>query len=128
MYTPGPWTVDTRHHVHAIICQPTRKGEHPEVAFIEVSACQFPGQPKGDLSAGSITAQQRDQAELLANARLIAAAPKLLEALESAQCPCWVHNAALTNDIEKLRAIALWFGKWNNDVRVPAIAKAKGNA
>lgn len=64
--------------------------------------------------------------EARANARLLAAAPDLLAALESATCPPWVHNAANTQDIEALRAVAVWFGDWNNKVRLPAIGKAKG--
>lgn len=49
-HTKGPWNVFARYHVYAICCEPTRKGEHPEVCFIEVvGTCD-------DLSAGSITA------------------------------------------------------------------------
>lgn len=70
LHTPGPWTVETRLHVHAILCQPTRKGEFPLVAVIE---------NQGDPENGSITARMRTDAELLANARLIAAAPDMLE-------------------------------------------------
>lgn len=40
----------------------------------------------------------------------------------------WVHNAAITNDIEALRAIAIAFcNVWNNAM-VPAIARAEGGA
>jgi hypothetical protein len=87
-HTPGPWTVVRREHVHAIVCQPTRKGEHAEVAFIDRSATPFPGAPAGDLSAGSITAQQRSREELAANAALIAAAPDLLAACKFAYAHC----------------------------------------
>lgn len=48
-----------------------------------------------------------------------------LAALVAAQCPCWVHNAALTSDIEALRRIALWYARWNNNVRVPIIGHGK---
>lgn len=92
-HTPGPWTVETRHHVHAICCTPYRTGEHPEVCFVEVSATSFPGEPAGDLSAGSITAQQRPAAELAANARLIAAAPALLA----------MHDAHAYMDIDAIQ-------------------------
>ena len=78
-HTAGPFHVETRHHVHAICCKPTRKGEHPEVVFVEITATSFPGAPPGDLSAGSITAQQRPKEELAANAALFAAAPDLLK-------------------------------------------------
>ncbi len=74
MHTPAPWTVDTRHHVHAVICTPTRDGEKPEVCFFET---------RGHPTHGGITARCRTDAELLANARLTVAAPDLLAALEA---------------------------------------------
>lgn len=64
--------------------------------------------------------------ESQANARLIASAPELLEALELAGGFPWVHNAAITNDIEALRAICLSYSTWWNNKAMPAIAKAKG--
>lgn len=63
-------------------------------------------------------------AEAEANARLIAAAPTMLNALKEAQSVAWVHNAAITDDIEALRAIALDFSKWWNDTALPAIFSA----
>lgn len=57
---------------------------------------------------------------------LFAAAPDMLAALESAQSKNWVHNAAITNDTEALRAIVLEFGKWWNYVALPTIERAKG--
>ncbi len=36
----------------------------------------------------------------------------------------WVHNAAITNDIEALRAIALAYSEWNNTICLPALAVA----
>jgi hypothetical protein len=59
-------------------------------------------------------------------AKAMAAAPELLEALELAGGFPWVHNAAITNDIEALRAICLSYGAWWNHKAMPAIAKAKG--
>jgi hypothetical protein len=59
-------------------------------------------------------------------ARLLAAAPVLLGALEAASCPVWVHNAAITTDIEALRRIALWHADWNNTARANAIDQVKG--
>ena len=53
-------------------------------------------------------------------------AADMLEALESANCPVWVHNAAITNDIEALRRIALWYSHFWNNQAMPALAKAKG--
>ena len=69
-HTPGPWRVETREHVHAVCCNPTRKGEWPEICFQETH---------GDPDHGCITGRCRDDEELTANARLIAAAPELLE-------------------------------------------------
>lgn len=111
-HTPGPYHVETRQHVHAICCKPTRMGEHKEVAFIEVSAASFPGAPPGDLSAGSITAQQRSTDELSANARLFAAAPDLLAACKRAR------NAALSIGVDDPEAVA--------SILATAIAKATG--
>jgi hypothetical protein len=85
-HTAGPWNVETREHVHAILCRPTRKGEHREVAFIERTATASLGAPAGDLSSGSITAQQRTREELEANARLVAAAPDLLAVCKEIAC------------------------------------------
>jgi hypothetical protein len=42
-----------------------------------------------------------------------------MDALRQANCPVWVHNAAITQDIEALRRIALWFSSWNNTIRLP---------
>lgn len=64
-HTPGPWSVETRHIVHAIL---DTKGQ--EITFQDVS-------PQKD--AGSITSRGRSPEETQANARLIAAAPELLE-------------------------------------------------
>jgi hypothetical protein len=60
-------------------------------------------------------------------ARLFAASPELLWVLESAGEVDWVHNAAITNDIESLRRICLQFGEWWNQKALPAIALAKGS-
>jgi hypothetical protein len=64
---------------------------------------------------------------------LIANAPDLLDALESSlpggahEIP-WVCNAAITQDIEALRAICIAYAKWNNEVLIPAVANARGAA
>ena len=75
-YTPGPFAVETRYHVHAIVCKPTRPGEFPEVAFIDVH---------GHENHGNITARKRTDEELLANARLFAAAPDLFALAEKVE-------------------------------------------
>lgn len=72
-HTPGPWQIDNRHHVYAITCKPERKGEYPEICFVEM---------RGNDQCGSITARMRTDDELRANAQLIAAAPRLLAICE----------------------------------------------
>ena len=61
-HTPGPWKFDSRAHVEAILSDST------DVCFLPHS--------------GSTTARDKDLQEIRANARLIAAAPELLEACE----------------------------------------------
>ncbi len=75
-HTPGPWTTEERLHMHVIKCVPTRKGEHPEVAFLEAQSFT---------DTGSIMGRMRSRQELAANARLFSAAPELLAACESMQ-------------------------------------------
>lgn len=66
--------------------------------------------------------------------RIVLAAPDLLAACqrldrrpEHGGTVPWKDNAAITDDIEALRAICLAFADaWNNHV-MPAIAKATGN-
>lgn len=106
-HTPGPWELRNQIDSKGRFLV---RGEHPD----------FPGDPTSSICiASGIRAM---------NATLIQAAPDLLAALKEADCPVWVHNAAITNDIEALRAIALWYMTWNNDVRMAAIAKAEGGA
>lgn len=65
-HTPGPWSVETRMHVHAILdCA----GQ--EIAFQDTH-------PQAD--AGSVTSRGRTPEETQANAHLIKAAPDLLHA------------------------------------------------
>jgi hypothetical protein len=111
-HTPGPWKLDAYLNSGSpnpgIVVAENPHGEGAEqVASIEWIAGGF-------------------HAEQVANARLIAAAPDLLKALEAAHCPVWVHNAGHTSDIEALRKIALWFADWSNNTRYAAIRKARG--
>ena len=61
-------------------------------------------------------------------AKLIAAAPDLLGACQALheRIP-WVHNAAITDDIEALKSIALAYAEAWNTLILPAIAKATGD-
>ena len=52
----------------------------------------------------------------------------LIAALEAGKSKSWVHNAALTQDIEELRAIALEHCRWWNTVALPIIQRAKGTS
>ena len=51
----------------------------------------------------------------------------LLAACKAGSCPVWVHNAGITQDIEKLRAIALWYSNWWNGIARAAIQKAEAD-
>jgi len=59
-------------------------------------------------------------------AALFAASPEMLRVLEVAQQIGWVHNAAITDDIEALRKICLAYAEWWNQKALPVIAQAKG--
>lgn len=58
-------------------------------------------------------------------AALFAASPELLRVLEAAGRVDWVHNAAITDDMEALRRICLQYAAWWNGQACPAIARAK---
>lgn len=60
------------------------------------------------------------------HARLIAAAPELLDTLKNGKLKSWVHNAALTNDIEALRKICVEWSDWWNYSVLPVLEKAEG--
>lgn len=66
-HSPGPWTVETREHVHAI---QDRNGQ--DLTYQDTTPNE---------NHGSITSRSRLKIETLANARLIAAAPELLDSL-----------------------------------------------
>lgn len=50
---------------------------------------------------------------------------ELIRALEAGKCPCWVHNAGITTDIEALRKIALFHADWNNEIRIKVLEMVK---
>jgi hypothetical protein len=52
---------------------------------------------------------------------------QFLEVLGQAHNPHWVHNAAITNDIEALRRICLYYSTWWNDTAWPAIVALHGD-
>jgi hypothetical protein len=54
------------------------------------------------------------------------AAPELLAVLREVGQIDWVHNAAVTGDLEALRRICLQFADWWNRRACAAIAKAQG--
>lgn len=106
-HTPGPWSVHGDHKT-MIGCD-DRKMMLAEVLYEHV--CTEWGRPI---------------VEAQANARLIAAAPELLVALEATRNFPWVHNAGITNDIEALRRICLAYADWANSTRATLLAKVKG--
>lgn len=54
--------------------------------------------------------------------------PELLKILEEAGNFDWVHNAAITQDIEALRKICLQYSEWWNNRACPAIDQVKLSA
>jgi hypothetical protein len=69
-HSPGPWIIETRLHVHAI-----KDANGQDLTYQDT-------EPQPD--AGSVTSRGKSANETLANARLIAAAPQMLEALRAA--------------------------------------------
>lgn len=107
-HSPGPWIIDTREHVHAI-----QDSNRQDLTYQDTT-------PQKDY--GSITSRGRSKIETLANARLIAAAPELLEAL-----------ARSKNELEDLSFYLesqCIFGTWKATIEKAraAIAKATGDA
>jgi len=70
-HTPGPWETKRLHCVTAI-----------ETESASRITCLFDHQDYAGEPCGSIESQDKTQAEIDANARLIATAPELLEALK----------------------------------------------
>lgn len=105
-HSPGPWTVETREHVHAI---QDRNGQ--DLTYQDTTPNE---------NHGSITSRSRLKIETLANARLIAAAPEMLEALSRCK-----------NELEELSfylEAQCIFGTWKATIEKAraAIAKATG--
>jgi hypothetical protein len=73
-HTPGPWMADRRNSCWAILSQQ----HNPYVVFVS-DHHEYGGKP-----CGSVCSQDKPQAEIDANARLIAAAPQLLAACAAA--------------------------------------------
>jgi len=74
-HTPGPWSLDRRSTCWAIV---DAKGQ--DLAYQDDAPRFHDGEP-----CGSVTSRGRTSKDLEANARLIAAAPDLLAALELAE-------------------------------------------
>ena len=106
-HTPGPWE---------IMADPDKKGMHPlhDNRFISTKGASDEisfGYDKRDgnwhLDEGSIICQMTDSEEQEANARLIAAAPELLAALQDLVKRCAALDQSVTHDgIENCYAIA----------------------
>jgi hypothetical protein len=60
--------------------------------------------------------------------RLFDNAEPMLKALEEGFSKDWIHNAAITDDVEALRKICLAHAAWWNTIASPLIAKVKGGA
>ena len=96
-YTPGPWEIQRDSGLHIYITQPQDKENRTAGYYAEVR--RFTS----------------DQKQVEANARLISAAPELLEALKGAvRC--------METDINIGRGVDLYYYEKAKD----AIAKAKG--
>lgn len=112
-YTPGPWEIDTATRpaeictIHGLPVQPTEDGKGQTWAYVR----------------GAIGYWSADEAEQLANANLVAAAPELLEALESFEkvSELWLPQHA--DDENHGEAVAL---HQLREKALAAIAKAYG--
>ena len=60
--------------------------------------------------------------------RLSDNAEDMLKALEADYSKDWIHNAAITDDIEALRKICVAHADWWNNTAWPLIEKTKGGA
>jgi len=107
-HTPGPWTVDDRIGKKATVVGPgTRRRKGIEIAYA------------GETYTGSRHDIGQEEAE--ANARLIAAAPSLLEELKEARQ--YVGKVAADHDGEDLAMMA----RRRLERMDAAIAKAEGS-
>lgn len=67
----------------------------------------------------------REEAVIYGNAEGL---PDLLLALKATRTFPWVHNAAITSDIEALRKICLAYSEWNNTILAPLLQAIEGKA
>lgn len=103
-FTPGPWTLEAGRTIQ------TRSGK------FHLAYRTDPQTSEKEFSSPT---------ELDANARLIAAAPDLLNAcVAMGEKVPWVHNAGVTEDIEALRAVCLAYADVWNNLMSQAIDKA----
>lgn len=103
-HTPGPWNVDSRYHVHAIV-----DASGNDLTYQQVAPQFHDGEP-----CGSVTSRGRTAVELEANARLIAAAPELLAALEGVVSRC-EPSGYVGIDGQFLKAVRAAIAKANGD-------------
>lgn len=119
-HTPGPWSVCQ--HLKSVECDSACKCGYRGVIFgpdehVAMAICQ-PGHDRPQREEEWGTEPQRYPREVeIANAHLIAAAPTLLEALESAPI---IGPFESGHDFKKRQDV------WLREVYQPAIALAKG--
>lgn len=58
--------------------------------------------------------------------RITGSAQIILKVLQAAHLKEWVHNAAITDDIEALRKICLAYAAWWNEQALPVIEQTTG--
>lgn len=114
MHTPGPWTMEDRAYVWAVT-----DGQGQEIVML--------GKPQvyQGVPCGSVCSQGRSQDEVAANARLIAAAPDLLEALERARVALTYYREEMDRD-NPGKNKTYPFGVDCEEEARAALAKAKG--
>jgi len=80
-HTPGPWAAQIGFETHYGACRIYAGGRHPSDGMIAWATTQNGSTLDGNKTSN--LGRQRDTGEIQANARLIAAAPMMLAALEA---------------------------------------------
>lgn len=110
-HTPGPWHVERRFSCWAIV-----DSKPSDLAYQDDAPRFYNGEP-----CGSVTSRGRTVEELEANAKLIAAAPELLDALQWILRSAGYENGQAPETLRELRAGRKYF-----DQARAAVAKAIG--